>query len=186
MICAQISGVKPYEGLDISPKMLKVARRRNPGLRLHLGDMATFHLPRRFDAVICLFSAIAYANTPTRFRRAIRNLAGQVAPGGVLVVDAWLAPGVFTAGHVSVDEASDGITTVVRVNRSSLRGRISIMEWHFLVATARRIDHFTERHEVGLFEPDEYIEAMEAAGLSVDVDPAGCHGRGRYFGRAAA
>ncbi|HEX6489193.1 MAG TPA: class I SAM-dependent methyltransferase [Candidatus Dormibacteraeota bacterium] len=170
------------EGVDLSPAMLRVARRRLPGVRLHQGDFTAFKLRRRFDVVACLFSGIAYARTVARLRRAIRNLADHLAPGGVLVLDGWVEPGRWKAGTLSVDDASDGEVAIVRLSRSSRRGRLAVMEWDFLLARRGRVEHFTERHEVGLFERRQFVEALEAAGLEVVVDPEGCFGRGRYFG----
>jgi SAM-dependent methyltransferase len=171
-------------GLDISPAMLAVARRAVAGVPLHQGDLRNFRLGQRFDVVLCLFASIAYVKTIAGLRRAVRNLAAHTARGGLVVIDAWLAPSVFQPGYVGVQQASDGDVTVVRLSTSSRRGRISIMDWHFLLARRGRVEYFKERHEVGLFEPAEYAAAMEAAGLVVEVDPEGAlgRGRGRYFG----
>ena len=48
------------EGLDLSEAQLQIARKRNPDCTLHLGDMLTFDLTRRFDVVTCLFSSVGY------------------------------------------------------------------------------------------------------------------------------
>ena len=47
-------------GVDLSPDMLRLARKRLPGIRLVLGDMRTFDLRERFDVITCLFSAIGH------------------------------------------------------------------------------------------------------------------------------
>ena len=47
------------EGLDLSGELLAVARERCPGVPLHQADMSNFSLGRTFDAVTCLFSALA-------------------------------------------------------------------------------------------------------------------------------
>src|ERR687895_895894 len=56
------------EGVELNQAMLAIARRRLPGVSLHQGDMAEFRLPRRFDAITCLFSAIGYVRTVERLR----------------------------------------------------------------------------------------------------------------------
>jgi cyclopropane fatty-acyl-phospholipid synthase-like methyltransferase len=40
------------EGIELSPKMAKVARRRNPGSRIITGDLLTSNLGRNYDAVL--------------------------------------------------------------------------------------------------------------------------------------
>lgn len=174
------------EGLDLSRDMLRVARRRLPGVRLHAGDLADFDLGRRFDVVLCLFSSIAYTRTRARFRHAVRNLAHHVAPGGLLVLDGWIEPADWQAGHVEVKHAAAGDTVIVRLSRTSRRRGLAVMDWDFLLARGSRVQHFSERHEVGLFTRAEFVDALAAAGLEVDVDPAGNLGRGRYFGLKGA
>ena len=75
------------EGVDLDAGLLDLARQRLPDVPLHQRDMADFDLGRRFDAVVCLFSAIGYVKTADRLRRAVACLAAHVAPGGVLVVE---------------------------------------------------------------------------------------------------
>ena len=45
-------------GVELDPSMLELARRRLPDVELQAGDMRTFDLGRRYDAVTCLFSAV--------------------------------------------------------------------------------------------------------------------------------
>jgi hypothetical protein len=56
------------------------------------------------------------------------------------------------------------------------------MDWHYLVGGPEGIDHFTERHLLGLFTRDEYVQAMDEAGLAVRVLEAAAAGRERYIG----
>src|SRR5258708_16300871 len=52
-----------YEGLDLDPEMLALARARFPEVAFHQGDMVDFVLDRQFDVVTCLFSSIANVKT---------------------------------------------------------------------------------------------------------------------------
>ena len=150
-------------GVELNDGMLAIARRRLPGVPLHQGDMAEFRLARRFDAITCLFSAIGYVRTVERLRRAVANLARHLAPGGVLVVEPWLFPDVYKPGHIHGQFVDRPALKVARVGRSGLEGNLSVLDLHYLVATPSGVDRFTERHEIGLFAPEEYEAAFNRA-----------------------
>lgn len=174
------------EGLDICPELLEEARRRNPGIIFHEGDMTSFDLGKRFDAVICLFSAIGYAGSIEGLRTAIRRMAAHLAPGGVLAVEPWFTPEEWrpdTAHGVFVDEPG---LKIARVNTSKVRGRMSVLDMHYLIGTPEGTDHLVEHHELALFEREEMEEAFHLAGLGVQFDSRGLTGRGLYLGRAPA
>jgi len=59
-----------------------------------------------------------------------------------------------------------------------------LIDFHYLVGTSDGVAHFTERHELGLFTHDEYLDAFRAAGLAIDFDPDGFMGRGLYLATA--
>src|SRR3989449_11468012 len=65
------------DGLDFSPEMLRIARKKHPDVVFHRGDMTSFKLKARFDVIKCLFSAIGHVKTKTRMRRAVRNMAAH-------------------------------------------------------------------------------------------------------------
>jgi len=175
-------------GVDRSPAMLALARGRlGDGVPLHEGDMADLDLGRRFDAVTCLFGSIGYLTSTDRLRAGCAALARHLEPGGVLVVEPWFAPGTWWDGRTSAAGAGDDTMSVARAARCYKRGRISGIEMHWLIATAAQVDHVVEVHEMGLYDPVEYEDAMAAAGLvGIDLDPAGITGRGLWVASAPA
>ncbi len=81
-----------YEGVDLDPQMLAIARERNPGIVFHQGDMCDFDLGRQFDVVTCLFSSIGYAGVVEKLEQAIATMARHLLPGGVLLVGPFFSP----------------------------------------------------------------------------------------------
>ncbi len=70
----------------------------------------------------------------------------------------------------------------VRHYTSLLEGGVSVLQFHYLVATSQGIERFTERHELRLFSHEDYLAAYRESGLSVRYDPEGPIGRGLYVG----
>jgi SAM-dependent methyltransferase len=172
------------EGLDLDPEMLAIARERLPDVTFQEGDMASFDLGKRFDAVVCMFSSIGYVKTEERLRSAIASMARHLEPGGVLVVEPWLTPDVWMDRHVGAVFVDEPELKIARINVAEREGSISIVEFEYLVGTPDGVERFTERHELGLFTVEQHLEAFLAAGLEAEHDPEGPMGRGLYIGVA--
>jgi SAM-dependent methyltransferase len=168
------------EGIDLSEEQLAVARTRLPGVELHQGDMTTFDLGKTFDAVTCMFSSIGYVKTEERLLAAAAAMARHLEAGGVLVVEPWLGPDDWQTGHVAGLFVEQPELKIARMNVAGRDGNVSIVDFHYLVATPDGVEHFTELHELGLFSVDQYLEAFRAAGLEPEHDPQGPMGRGLY------
>ena len=173
-------------GVDLDAAMLTVARRRcGRSVPLRQADMRTLDLGRRFDAVTCLFSAVAYMPTVAELRQAIAAMAAHLTPGGVLVVEPWYTRETWEDDHLSVLTIDEPDRKAARVSRAWRRGDRSALEFEFVVATAAGTQSFRERHELRLYRTEQYVGAFEAAGLvGVDVDPDGLYGLGLVIGSA--
>jgi SAM-dependent methyltransferase len=169
------------EGLDLDPQMLKVAKKKHPGIRFHHGDMADFDLKHQYDAIVCLFSSIGYVRTKLRLQKAIRNMGKHLLPGGVLLIEPWFTPEQWNPGRASVTQVDKPELKIVRMSYSAQKGKISTIEFQYLIGTSKGIEHHVELHELGLFTHDEYIQACNAAKLAVTHDPDGLDGRGLYI-----
>lgn len=180
---AELSHRYEVEGADLSPAMLEVARKRLPGIPLHQADMRTLDLGRTFDAVICLFSSIGYITDPSEMRSTVARLAAHVASGGVLILDGWVRPGEWREGfRPQPDIAQDSETLVVRLALTRRDGSITELDMHHLVETAEAIDYFVERHRLALTPTEEYVSAVESAGLTAHVIPNYMPARDRIVG----
>lgn len=170
-------------GLDLDARMLSIARQRCPGVRFYRSEMATFHLGRRFDAVICLFSSIGYVRTRARLHRTLKTFAQHTVPGGVVLIEPWIFPEKFEEGHVGLVVVDQPALKIARMGGTQRRGTLSPLRFHYLVGTSDGVSHFTEEHTLGLFTHEIYLTAFRAAGLDVSFDPDGLTGRGLYIGR---
>lgn len=175
-----------YEGLDLDPQMLAIARERNPGIAFHQGDMTNFDLGRQFDVVTCLFSSIGYAGVVAKLEQAVATMARHLLPGGVLLVGPFFPPEAWHVGQPHAIFVDQPNLKIARMNVSGRRDNIALLDFHYLVATPEGIEHFTEHHELGLFTDAEYRQAFTSAGLDVAHDAEGLIGRGLYIGRADA
>jgi len=171
------------DGVDLNEDYLRAARLKNPAGRYTRADMLDFDLAATYDAVTCLFSAIGYARTADRMNRAIACMARHVKPGGVLIVEPWLTPDSWKPGASFIHAGEIGADKVCRMSHSGREGNLSVLLLHYLRSRPDGIEHYSERHELGLFTRDEMASAFEYANLDVRYDAEGLMGRGLYLAR---
>jgi len=153
-------------GVDASPEMLRVARRRLPGVPLARGDMRTFRLDRRFDVVTCLFSAIGHLKTERDVRAAFGNFARHLKPGGVVIVEPWVLRPAFRPPHIHLRTHQSPGLTIVRLSSSERRGRRSVVHYHFLLGELGHDIQYFEEDSVGLLlTREELLGLLRRAGL---------------------
>ena len=95
----------------------------------------------------------------------------------------WFRPDQFFAGRVASRYIDQRNFHVCRMNVSEVAGELSIMDMHFLIGTPDGVDHFVERHELGLWTQAQMTDAFTAVGMTVEAFDDGLMGRGLYVAR---
>lgn len=171
------------DGIDLEPRFVEIARDKVPEGRFEVADMRDFDLGRRYDVVQCLFSSIGYLTDPEGVVEALGCFRRHLAPGGVVLVEPWITPERFEAGHMGMTVVDDPDLKICRMNASSREDRISRLHFHYLIAAAGEIDHRTETHELALYTVEEMLGFFGRAGLEAKFDAEGLIGRGLYVAR---
>ncbi len=171
-------------GVDASREMLRVARRRLPGIPLVLADMRHFRLDETFDVVSCLYSAIGHLKTERDLAVTFANFARHLKPGGVALVEPWIDPVDFHTGYIHLLTRQSPSLTVVRMAFSSRRGRHSAVHYHYLIGkTDHGVAHFEEVNTGLLVSRRRLLKLMEHAGLTARFRKEGLTpGRGLLVG----
>jgi SAM-dependent methyltransferase len=146
--------------------------------------MRSFQLDRRFDAVVCLFSAIGYMPTVHDLDRAVATMVSHLGPGGVFIMDGWVRPDAWDDEEpIRFHHASDGNVNVARMTRSHRDGDTTVLEMHHLIGTRDDVSYAVDRHEMTLFDGAHYEASMRRAGLTApEVVPSPMPDRDRYIG----
>lgn len=178
---AQLKDHYAVEGLDLDQGMLAQAKSKLPDIPFHEADMVEFNLGRTYDVLLNLFSSIGYAKTEAKLKRAIGRMAEHTCEGGLVIVEPWFGPDSYRAGvphAILVDEPE---LKIARLDVSQIEDGVSILDFHFMVASGQGVESFTERHELGLFTQDQYVAAFNDAQLQPSYDAQGLTGRGLYL-----
>jgi len=173
------------EGLDISPVMAELARRKNPGVRIHEGDMRFFDLGRSYDVVTCLYSSITYAGSVRGLDLVCKSIAKHLKPGGVCVIE----PFVFREDWK--DETTSPVRslerpglTVAMVDRATHKVGHVQREIVYSIVRENGIEVIRDEYDFPLFSRSEYERALKAAGFNAYFDSAGFrNSRGLFVGK---
>ncbi len=179
-----LSKIYNVNGLDINPEFISIASQKNLEGQYFIADMTNFKLNKKYDIILCLFSSIGYARTLENVIKTFRCFNKHLNKGGVAVVEPWFTPEQWNTDgtvHMFTGETTEG--KICRMNISKRKGSLSIIDFHYLVGTSNGVQHFTERHELGLFSVEEMKRAFKNAGLMVTYDEDGFTGRGIYIAR---
>ncbi len=153
-------------GIDISPAMVRLARRNAPGARFRVDSLLTCDLPA-CDAVTSLGECINYTFDAPAGRKPLDAFFARVyaslRPGGVFIFDfaepGQVAPGVVRSGQAIRDDWA--ICFTVQERKSRLVRRITTFRRHGK-NTWRRTD---ETHTQRLYELSGIIARLKAAGF---------------------
>jgi hypothetical protein len=147
--------------------MLRVARKRVPQARFLRASMIDFRLRKRFDVIICMFSAIGLVRTYSNLRKTIGNFSNHLGSGGIVILENES----FTyrrspSQYLNLVTAETPDTKIARVEYYRQRGNILIEREEYLVAQkSKGIRHFADLQYVGMFELKRTMQIMEVAGL---------------------
>jgi len=153
-------------GVDINDSMLKIASQRLKDINFRKADMINMDLGKQFDVITCLFSSIGYVKTYENLHKTLENFARHLKTGGVVIIESWFTKKTYKVGtpHMTTYDVPD--IKIARLNISSSEGNISVMDMHYLVAEkGKGVIHFSDRHELGMFEIDKTLVLMKKAGL---------------------
>lgn len=173
------------DGLDLDPAFVRIAAAKHATGRFFVADMSDFHLPYRYDAVLCLFSSIGYLCTLDRVTRALIGFRDHLAPGGVVVVEPWFPPGVLDTSRVFTNSGEANGVRVTRNGRTEIDGTVSRLLFDYEIDDHGDVRRMSEVHELGLFTSGEMMQAFRDAGLDAQHDPEGLTGRGLFIARSS-
>jgi ubiquinone/menaquinone biosynthesis C-methylase UbiE len=171
------------DGLDLDFSFLQSARDKNPGGHFIHADMCDFDMGRKYDAILCLFSAIGYLKTLPKVEQALTNFRRHLKPEGIVLVEPWFTPEKIKTGAFITKVEKEDIK-VCRMSHTEIKGAISRLQFDFIIGQAEGLSHRSETHELGLFTVQEMRDCFESAGFDVDYDEEGLMGRGLYIAKA--
>lgn len=158
-------------GLDLSPEMIEIAKKRNPSCKFFVGDMSGFELNEKFDAVITMFSAMGYLTENSQIKNFFESAKKHLKEDGLLVLDVWNGLGVMNELPTSREKSADiGNLKITRRSFPDLDSKNHVNNVRFNVnvfENGNLVDDYDENHQVRFFFPQELKKYGEDAGFEL-------------------
>jgi len=164
-------------GLDLSKEMIEIAKKR--GIETVIGDMSNFDLNEKFDAIICMFSAMGYLTKNDQVEGLFNCTKKHLIEKGLLVVDCWNGIGVMHEPP-SIREKSVETEGLKIIRKSypdlDLQNHLNKVNFNVKIFEKEKlIDEYDEAHKVRFFFPEELGKYMNDAGFEIlKICPSYC------------
>lgn len=170
-------------GVDMSADMLKVAgveRSRRLAATpasapptFAQGDVRSVRLGQRFDVVVSLFHVMSYQTSNQDLQAAFGTLREHVAPGGLLLFDAWYGPTVLTdRPAVRVKRLSGDGFDVTRVAEPAFHPSENVVDVNYQIMIvdrkSQRTEELRETHRMRYLFVPEVRQMLEQVGLRLE------------------
>ena len=156
--------------VDLSPQMLALSARLNPGVAHHQGDMRSIRLGRTFSGAL-IHDAIDYMLTEADLRAAFATAQAHLEPGGVLLI----APDYFketfagpTVLHWIRPDADRSLTVIEYCHDPDPADTTIESIFFFIWQEGGELRVEQDRHTTGLFPAATWLELLAEAGFTAE------------------
>lgn len=155
--------------VDISEEMLSLARKLNPEVVYHQGDMRTVRLGQRFDAVTILDS-VNYMTTEEDLRSAFVTAHEHLKPGGVFLTYIEQIAYKLKQSYTSCSTHSRGdveITFIENYFDPDTEDTTYEGAFVFLIRRKGALEVEVDRHLCGVFKLETWLDLLANVGFEV-------------------
>jgi SAM-dependent methyltransferase len=168
-------------GIDISEKMLEIARELNPEAVYYHGDMRTIELGELFDVVVAPES-IDYMKTEDELYSAIMTAQKHLKPGGLFLVVANIAERFSQNNFVYTGSRDDIEITLFENNYiPPYPGTTYEATLVYLIRRNGKLEIYTDHHVLGLFKLETWLDLLKKAGFDTNKQISMDHAYDRFM-----
>jgi len=158
-------------GVDLSSAMLKWAKKLNPEVDYHQGDMRTVKLNKKFDAVTAVDS-VDYLITKNDLQKLFQNVFDHLNPDGIFMFilestrDSFRQDDSIVYSNSSGDEWLTVFENRFDPDKTDTEYEITFV---YLYRQKGVLEIFTDRHLCGLYSEAEVKKLLTAVGFQVKI-----------------
>lgn len=153
-------------GIDLSPDMIQVAKRKVKTAKLVCADMISFKPEKRYDAFLCMIDGINYNIVPKSLLKTFKMVKRSLNDRGIFIFD---VSSRYKLQHIIGNETfihSEEDVFFSWQNRYIEKYNLSDMYLNFFVSKGDLYKRFEERHLQRGYSENELKILLKKAGFS--------------------
>lgn len=154
-------------GIDISEKMLDLARKLNPESRYLLGDMRTFRIEEKFDVVL-IYDSVNYMLTDDDLQSAFKTAFHHLKSGGIMFTCVEQTPETFRQSftkHTSRKSGDIQLTYIEHFYDPDKSDTTYETIFVYLIRKNGILEIETDRHVCGIFSLETWEWLLKETGF---------------------
>jgi SAM-dependent methyltransferase len=165
--------------VDMSEQMLALARSSlgfsnysGTSIQFIQGDIRTFRISRKFDAIISLFHVMSYQTTDDDLVAALKTAKTHLRGGGVFIFDCWYGPAVMTERPaVRTKRLEDENIEVTRLAEPVIYPNENVVDVNYTVwvkdKRSSKIEEIKETHRMRYLFMPEIVSMLRRCGFEL-------------------
>ncbi len=149
-------------GVDKNKQVLKLAKKKVPQVEFKSGDMRTFNLNKKFDVVLCLFTAINYNLRIQDLIKTLKNFKRHLKEQGVIIFDSPLPQ----KRQDTADFLDKNVAVLYKIIGKKKISKIII---HWLFRRKEKVEIIKDSHQLKFYNLNALSQAIQKAGLKYKV-----------------
>lgn len=156
-------------GADLSPHMLKIARKKVKGMMFVKADMQKLDLKKKFDVIICMFSAINYNRNYKDLERTLKGFYNHLRNGGILIFDLGFSPYKKEVSR-RIDTVEEKNLLIARFSQVD-KVKETEIDAKFVIfkKEGKKIDFWIDKHKLGTFKINRVKNLMKKIGFKTRI-----------------
>lgn len=156
-------------GIDISKKMLSIAKNKLKDVDFIWGSMEDFKLSKKADLIICMYGTINYILKEKDIMKTIKNFYDNLNEGGAVVIDIRYNKNLPEGSKDRIIRTRDG---TLKLSMQWVRGdsmRASLLTRLTFYRKNQENKEYSFRHEFNFMDPYWMKKQMGRIGFRVEI-----------------
>ncbi len=157
------------EGLDISKKMLAIARKRSKSIALYEEDMSKFKINKKYGGIICMNSSLVMLSNIKLIEKTIKNCYNHLNEKGILILDipnhkVEVKENNFSQSYEQYNTDNKIIDVIFR---DCKKGDKWATDWIGFVKDGNKFSQFKEYYEELIIDVKKFEKMLENSGFEL-------------------